>query len=128
VFSEANSTGILWDIGAGGAFGSTEYTEWIGTGWQLAPAAAPINVNSSVTATLPSRTATAIKLNNSIISASGLLGTVDTSCTVPASASVLNIGKGGWAGGASYANGTIKRLTYWPTRLGNTTLQQITTP
>jgi hypothetical protein len=27
-----------------------------------------------------------------------------------------------------YLNGTIKRLTYWPTRLANTTLQQITQP
>lgn len=25
-----------------------------------------------------------------------------------------------------YLNGTIKRLTYWPVRLGNTVLQQIT--
>jgi hypothetical protein len=30
------------------------------------------------------------------------------------------------AAGALYNNGTIKRLTYWPTRLSNTTLQQIT--
>jgi hypothetical protein len=27
---------------------------------------------------------------------------------------------------SSYLNGTIKRLTYWPTRLSNTTLQQVT--
>lgn len=134
VFAEANvlsssySAGVLWDIGAGGAFGSTEYIGWIGTGWQLGPNAAPINVASSVSATLPSRTATAIKLNDSIISASGLLGALDTSCTVPASALALTIGKGGWSGAGNYVNGTIKRLTYWPTRFANTTHQQITQP
>ena len=134
VFAEANvlsssySTGVLWDIGAGGAFGSTEYIGWIGTGWQLGPNAASINVASSVTATLPSRTATAIKLNDSIISASGLLGALDTSCTVPASATVLTIGKGGWSGAQNYVNGTIKRLVYWGQRLPNNVLQAITQP
>jgi hypothetical protein len=126
VLSSSYSTGVLWDVGAGGSFGSTEYIGWTGTGWQLSPDAAPINVASSVTATLPSRTATAIKLNDSIISASGLLGALDTSCTVPASASVLTIGKGGWSGAQNYVNGTIKRLTYWPKRLSDTTIQQIT--
>jgi hypothetical protein len=132
VFAEANvlsssySTGVLWDLGAGGAFGSTEYIGWIGTGWQLGPNTAPINVASSVSATLPSKTAAAIKLNNSIISASGLLGALDTSCTVPTSASAFTIGKGGWSGASNHVNGTIKRLTYWPTRLANTVLQQIT--
>jgi hypothetical protein len=134
VFAEANvlsssySTGVLWDVGAGGALGSTEYIGWIGTGWQLGPNAAPINVASSISSTLPSRTATAIKLNDSIISASGLLGALDTSCTVPASASVLTIGKGGWSGAGNHVNGTIKRLTYWPVRLADTTLQAISQP
>ena len=134
VFAEANvlsssySTGVLWDLGAGGAFGSTEYIGWIGTGWQLGPNTAPINVASSVSATLPSKIAAAIKLNNSIISAGGLLGALDTSCTVPASASALTIGKGGWSGAGNHVNGTIKRLTYWPVRLANPTLVSITTP
>jgi hypothetical protein len=35
---------------------------------------------------------------------------------------------GSSAVGESAANTTIKRLTYWPTRLSNTTLQQITQP
>ena len=38
-------------------------------------------------------------------------------------ATQLQIGNGA---GSTVINGTIKRLTYWPTRLGNTTLQQIT--
>ena len=37
----------------------------------------------------------------------------------------LQIGNGV---GSAAINGTIKRLTYWPTRLANTTLQQITQP
>jgi hypothetical protein len=33
---------------------------------------------------------------------------------------------GGRIGSSFMHNGTIKRLTYWPARLPNTTLQQIT--
>jgi len=40
----------------------------------------------------------------------------------------LRIGDRIIGSGVNVLNGTIKRLTYWPTRLSNTTLQQITQP
>jgi hypothetical protein len=62
-------------------------------------------------------------LNSFGLATAGALGTTDTSGTVPA-VSQLNVG----ANEASFQllNGTIRRLTYWPTRLSNSTLQSIT--
>jgi hypothetical protein len=71
------------------------------------------------------KTSTAFVLNSFQIADSGSLGTEDTVGTMP-SVDRLNIG--GNATGTSPINGTIRRLTYWPTRLANTTLQQITQP
>ena len=51
---------------------------------------------------------------------------VNTSGAVPVSANTMDIGKVEVS--QIYSNGTIKRLTYWPTRLANTVLQQITQP
>jgi hypothetical protein len=131
VFAESTSApnyngGIHWDIGAGGSFGSTAYVNYDGTQWVLAPAASPVNMDSRATAGRSAKSAAGLAANNSVLSAVGLLGTVDTSCAVPASATTLTIGKAGWSGATSQINGTIKRLTYWPVRLQNTTLQQIT--
>ena len=127
VLSSSYSAGVLWDIGAGGVFGTTEYVGWSGTGWALGPAAAPLNVSSFVATSLPSKTASAIKANDSVIAVNGLAGGVDTSCAIAASPTTLFIGKAGWTAGNLF-NGTIKRLAYWPVRLANTTLQSITTP
>jgi hypothetical protein len=55
----------------------------------------------------------------------GVLGTEDTSATIP-TVDQLRIGAN--PTGANPLNNTIKRLTYWPTRLNNTTLQQLTQP
>ena len=51
---------------------------------------------------------------------------VDTLGAVPAGVNVMEIGK--VEGTQIYSNGTIKRLTYWPVRLANPTLQAITSP
>ena len=55
----------------------------------------------------------------------GTLGTEDTSATIP---TVDQARIGANPTGANPLNNTIKRLTYWPVRLANTTLQSITTP
>lgn len=55
----------------------------------------------------------------------GTLGTEDTSATIP---TVDQARIGANPTGANPLNSTIKRLTYWPVRLANTTLQSITTP
>ena len=55
----------------------------------------------------------------------GTLGTEDTSATIPI-VDQLRIGAN--PTGANPLNNTIKRLTYFPTRLSNTVLQQISQP
>ena len=127
LISSSLATGVAADIGAGGAFGTTEYITWNGTQWLLQPNAAPVNVNSIVTTTSTAKVAAAMQANNSVISANGLIGTVDTACAIVASPTTLNIGRGGWSGSANYINGYLRRITYWPRRLSNAELQSITT-
>lgn len=54
----------------------------------------------------------------------GTTSASDTSGAVPASIDQLDIGK--VEGASIYSNGPIRRLTYWPSRLPNSTLQEIT--
>jgi hypothetical protein len=61
--------------------------------------------------------------NSSVTSASGSVGTTDTTVSVPAGVNRLLIGRDDTAG---YINGWIGRLAYYPTRLPNTTLQALT--
>ena len=126
LISSSYSQGVLVDLGAGGSFGTTEYINWGGTQWQLNPNTAPINVLSTVTTTATAKVAAAIKANDSVISANGLIGAVDTTCAIVASPTTLSIGKAGWAN-ANFFNGWIKRITYYPRRLSNAELQSLTT-
>jgi hypothetical protein len=70
-------------------------------------------------------TAYAYKLDDLACSSSGSTVATDTTAVMPTGVAYLNIGSSP-AGNSGFLNGTIKRLTYWPTRLANTTLQQIT--
>ena len=67
--------------------------------------------------------ALAVKLNDFAGTFAGNAPATDTSGSLP-NLTQLNIGAS--SDGTQVNNGTIKRLTYWPTRLANTTLQQIT--
>ena len=62
-------------------------------------------------------------LNSINFANAGTLGTEDTSATIP-TVNQLRIGVN--PTGATALNGTISRLTYWPQRLPNSTLQSIT--
>jgi hypothetical protein len=68
----------------------------------------------------PFRGVAAYALNNVGLSLNGANAQVDTTADMPSAANVLKIGFG------KYANGHIRRLTYWPQRLANSTLQAIT--
>ena len=57
----------------------------------------------------------------------GLAAVTQGTGTVPSAVTQLAIGSGEAIGSAPMT-GTIKRLTYWPTRLANATLQSITAP
>jgi len=62
-------------------------------------------------------------LNNAGFSKNGLTASLDSSVLIP-TINTLNIGSD--FNNTAVLNGTIRRLTYWPTRLGNDTLQTIT--
>jgi len=65
------------------------------------------------------------KINSSVMACNGVLGNEDTTCNVPA-VTALGIGTLNYAwtgaGASNNLNGTISRITYYPTRLSNTTL------
>jgi hypothetical protein len=62
-------------------------------------------------------------LNSINFANAGTLGTEDTSATIP-TVDQLRIGAN--STGANALNSTIRRLTYWPQRLPNSTLQEVT--
>ena len=68
----------------------------------------------------------AFKTNNYGIALNGGTVKTDTSGTMPTPLNTLNIGC--VIVGFNQYSGTIKRLTYWPVRLANPTLQAITSP
>jgi hypothetical protein len=83
-----------------------------------------IPINNVLSLTAPTRAAVAFASNNSNFAANGIVGATDTSCTIPA-VDRAGIGQLNTTGGVRL-NGTIRRLTFWPTRLSNSTLQGIT--
>jgi hypothetical protein len=78
----------------------------------------------SVTLGSVRKAAGAYILNSIQQSVNGSLGTQDTSATIPAGLTQLNIGSR--STGANNVNGTIRRIAYYPVRLANTTLQALT--
>jgi hypothetical protein len=68
----------------------------------------------------------AYKLNDfAAVRNGGSVGT-DTSGAVPVGVSQMNIGANTAGTAASYLNGTIRRIAFYPQRLPNTTLQALT--
>jgi hypothetical protein len=61
-----------------------------------------------------------------VLTLNGLNPSTNANATHPTGLNKLSIGSSG-VGITNYINGTIKRLTYWPIRLPNATLQAITT-
>ena len=82
-----------------------------------------LDIAGSPAALLPYKSATAYGAGNRAFTLNGVPPVSGTG-SLP-SATRLEIG---YSFGSNFLNGTIKRLTYWPTRLPNPTLQAITTP
>jgi hypothetical protein len=82
---------------------------------------ADITVSSLPTA----KAAGSYKLNSFQLASNGVLGTEDGVGAVPTPDQMF-IGSQDGATANTFINGTIRRLTYWPVRLGNNVLQQIT--
>jgi hypothetical protein len=138
IYSEAASssgaayTGYVYTIGADFNNGITHYRQA-----DFQPVARIRNAgadeygangNGAIwTGTLANKFSLAVSSTSGRQASNGSLntGSDDTSISIP-TASSMTIGA--LVGGSNQLNGTIKRLTYWPTRLANTTLQQITQP
>jgi hypothetical protein len=73
----------------------------------------------------PRRAAFAAAANNYAVSFNGASPAVDTAGNMPIGVNQMQIGNLLGAGETNNFFGTIKRLTYWPTRLGNEVLQRI---
>lgn len=69
---------------------------------------------------VPIKVAAAYKLNNSNAAFNGVLGTLDTSCTLPSVNTPFSIGSP--VAGGDTINGHVQRLTYYNTRLSDTIL------
>jgi hypothetical protein len=78
-------------------------------------------------ANVPSKIAGAYASNNLGVSLNGATAVTDSTVTIPTSQTRADIGSD-HIGTNRVKAGTIKRLTYWPVRLPNTTLQAITQP
>jgi hypothetical protein len=76
------------------------------------------------TAGTNARLAAAYKVNDFALSVNGAAATTDTSGSLP-TATTLRIGRYGTSSG--FLNGHIRKIAYWPRRLSNTLLQQLTT-
>jgi hypothetical protein len=119
-FAQQNATGFTNRNGLLGANGG-------GTIGPYAEVAVSGTVQAQLSSGAPAAnarylTAYAYKANDFAFSRNGSAVAVDTAGSVPTVDEA-------WIGqepGVNYFNGTIRRLTYWPTRLSNSTLQEIT--
>ena len=115
-----------------GSFASSAYLSKESSNFLVAaPDAAPSNINIgllSVSSNVGLRAALAFTAGTGSASAVMNGGTVNTdpSTGIPITMSQMAIGSAPWSIGSNSWNGTIKRLTCWPTRLA--TLQAITQP
>jgi hypothetical protein len=78
----------------------------------------------TITANAVFKQASAYKVDDFAATVNGGTVQVDTSGTVPTGLSTVRIGAN--VAGVTIVNGPIRRLTYFPTRLSDTTLQNIT--
>lgn len=123
-------SGVFADFGNGSPFGSTAY---MGRGNSSFPAyvctsgGAPLDISISLTATGPHyKIAFAMQANNFAASLGGAVPVSDAAPGVMPTADKLSIGKSGWGGGtANQPNGYISQLKYWPRRLSNKMLREL---
>ena len=79
----------------------------------------------NVISTFSPKMAAGYVANGIQMAANGVLGTEDTSANLP-TVNRLILGSQDSSTANTFLNGTIRRLTYWPARLPNETLQNIT--
>ena len=85
-------------------------------------------VTGTFAAGVSKKTAFAYQTDNTVGATDGVLGVVDTLCTIPKGVTGLSLGElsAGWAGGTSRLNGHIRRFAFYPKRLTAAELKRIT--
>jgi hypothetical protein len=81
-----------------------------------------MTAGSWTTTTESQKISVAYKVNDFALSSGGSAIASDTSAILP----ILNQAEIGFGQATNYANGTIKKLAFWPKRLTNTELQSLT--
>jgi hypothetical protein len=108
-FNDATATNVLFIRKRSG------FSQWVASGEN--------SLFMTRTISQPSVLSVVYKTDDAAFAAEGTL-TNDDSCTIDPNKVEVLIGSA--SGSTSYMNGTIRRLTYWPQRLPNETLQTIT--
>ncbi|ACY33384.1 phage head spike fiber domain-containing protein [Comamonas thiooxydans] len=85
-------------------------------------------VTGTFAAGVSKKTAFAYQTDNTVGATDGVLGVVDTLCTIPKGVTGLSLGElsAGWSGGTSRLNGHIRRFAFYPKRLTAAELKRIT--
>jgi hypothetical protein len=117
-----NSANNRFVIGRGtGSGGNINTTVTVGGVAQVSS----LVLASSLSFGLSAKAAVAVKASDFAGSVNGLAPVTQATGSMPTAVSQLTIGNGETLGTSTFS-GTLKRITYWPTRLANTTLQAIT--
>lgn len=90
-----------------------------------ANAASTFYVNNTITSGSTNTMAVGYKSNDCAITVNGAVVTTDTSVTLITNPTKMVLGSTGSFAVGAYLNGTISKLYYWPKRLSNTDLQNI---
>jgi hypothetical protein len=83
---------------------------------------ADLQVTGSYTPNVVSKTAYTYRVNDIAVSVSGSAVMTDTAATMPASFDRMGVGSMGTTG---HLNGHVRRITYYPRRLSNTQIQEL---
>ena len=120
---------FMFDNGTTNERWEARYSSFLAYGNSWSNNIQDVSLNTNFAPSSPAsnaRVAFANASNNATIASNGAgstLGT-DSSSTMPASQTRLWIGS--FQGTATFPNGPIRRICYWPARLPNSTLQQLT--
>jgi hypothetical protein len=116
-FTDDSSSNIAWLIASNSVGSQANY-------WQVrAGGVVQAELGSGAYSAVPQLSAAAYRADDFGFSKNGGAPLTDTSGSIPV-VNTLRIGAG--PANTDILNGAIRRLTYWPTRLGNEVLQRIT--
>jgi hypothetical protein len=129
IYAESKTFGTgaraFWGLSGNGANENTIAGWFNPTASSAVIASGVIQGNAFMPAVVGDKSAIAFKQNDVAGAISSTLGTVDTSAILPVVTS-FQIGDM-WNSATYKLNGTIKKISYWPSRLSNSVIQALTT-